>query len=96
MTVWENLIAESQRLEETASKIQDGETVRLSKEAIDKLSHEYQLWLGKCLSVLPDDLKDKFRAEYEGTFWNAKIKKFFEAATEPSPFRPTDEKSKEP
>jgi len=94
MTTWNDLIDESQRLEDRASKIQVGETIGLSQEEIDILSHEYQLWLGRCLSVLPDDMKDKFRAEYEGTFWTAKIKRFFEAATEPSPFRPTDEATK--
>ncbi len=95
MNVWDELLAESQGLEETASKIQDGEKVGLSQAAIDQLSKEYQSWLGKCLANLPEDLKEKFRAEYEGTFWTAKIKRFLEAATEPSPFRPNDEQGKE-
>jgi len=84
MVEWDYLLAESQRLEDRTRKIQDGERVGLSEEEIENLSHEYLLWYGKCLSVLPDDLKDKFRTTYEGTFWNAKIKKFFEAATEVS------------
>ncbi len=90
MVEWDYLLAESQRLEDRTRKIQDGERVGLSEEEIENLSHEYLLWYGKCLSVLPDDLKDKFRTTYEGTFWNAKIKKFFEAATEVSLLRPTD------
>src|SRR5438874_847891 len=90
MGQWDNLLAESQRLEDRARKIQDGEKVGVSEAEIENLSQEYLLWFGKCLSVLPDDLKDKFRSAYEGTFWNAKIKRFFEAATELSPFHPTD------
>ena len=95
MVAWDNLLAESQRLEDVARKIQSGEKAGLSEEEIENLSHEYLLWYGKCLSVLPDDLKDKFRAAYEGTFWNAKIKRFFEAATERSLLRSTDGAIKE-
>ena len=95
MTMWENLLVECQKLEDTASKIQDDEKVRLSQREIEKLADDYVSWLGKCLAVLPADLRDKFRSEYEGTFWSAKIKKFFESATEPNPYRPTDENGKD-
>ncbi len=95
MTDWDVLINESIRLEEVASKIQQDEEVGLSQEAIDELSNEYHTWLSQSLSVLPQDLKDKFRSEYEGTFWSAKIKKFLEVPTQPSPFKPNDEKAKE-
>ncbi len=95
MTDWEQLIAESQSLEEKASKIQDGEKVGLSKADINKLTRDYYSWFARCISLLPEDLKSKFREEYEGSFWSAKIKKFFEAATEPSPLYPfADEKAK--
>jgi hypothetical protein len=95
MTIWDNLLAECQRLEDLTRKIQEGENTGLSREEIEHLSHEYQVWFSKCLSVLPDDLKSKFRSEYEGSFWSAKIKKFFEASTERSVFRPTDQTTKE-
>ena len=64
MTDWEQLIAESQSLDESASKIQDGQRVGLPKEAIDKLARDYHSWFAKCLSLLPEDLKSKFREEY--------------------------------
>lgn len=94
MIAWEELLVECQRLEEAASKIQQAETVELSTAEIKKISDDYQSWFGKCLAVLPEDLRGKFREEYEGSFWSAKIKKFFEAATEPSLFRPTDEQTR--
>lgn len=94
MIAWDDLLAECQRLEDVARKIQDGEKVGLPPTEIKKLSDEYQSWFGKCLAVLPEDLRAKFRSEYEGSFWNTKIKKFFEAATEPSPFRPSEESAK--
>src|SRR5260370_34820716 len=84
MTDWEQLITESQSLDERASKIQDGERVGLSKEEINKFTYDYYSWFAKCLSPLPEDLKNRFRERYEGSFWNAKIKKFLEALTEPS------------
>ena len=86
MSAWEDLLTECQRLEDKASKIQDGETIGLSPEEIKKLSDEYLTRFGKCLAVLPEDIKNKFRAEYEGTYWTAKIKRFFEAATETNMF----------
>jgi hypothetical protein len=95
MTDWERLIADSQILDERASKVQDGENVGLPKEAIDKLTRDYHSWFAKCLSVLPEDLKARFRAEFDGTWYSMKIKKFLEAPTEPLKFRPSDEQGKQ-
>ena len=95
MTDWEQLITESQSLDERASKIQDGERVGLSKEEINKFTDDYYSWFAKCLSPLPEDLKNRFREAYEGSFWNAKIKKFLEAPTEPSLlYQSAEEKAK--
>jgi hypothetical protein len=87
MTYWEQLIAEGQSLDERASKIQDGETVGLSKAAIDKLLRDYHTWFAKCLSLLPKDLQDIFRLQYDGDGYSSSvnIKKFFEAATTLTP-----------
>jgi hypothetical protein len=95
MRVWYELIAESRKLEEIASKIQQGESVGLSREEIEKLSADYYLWYGKCLSLLPEDLRQRFRSEYDGAWYAPKIKKFFEASTEPYIFRPNDEQGRQ-
>lgn len=82
MADWEQLTAEGQRLDERASKIQADKEVGLSKEEIDKIVRDYHSWYGKSLSCLPEDLKTKFRAEFEGSWISFRIKKFLEAPTE--------------
>lgn len=86
VSVWDELLSESQDLEERASKIQDGEKIGLPKGDIDKLIHDYHVWFARCLPPLPEDLKAKFRAAYEGSWISFRIKKFLEAPTERNMF----------
>src|SRR5713101_2687847 len=96
MTDWVQLIAEGQTLDERASKVQDGESVGLPKEAIDKLTRNYHSWYARCLTLLPEDLKVRFRAEFDGTWYSFKIKRFLEAPTQPNMiYHAGDEKTKE-
>jgi hypothetical protein len=74
MSVWDDLIAENRRLEEVASKIQNGKVVGLPQEKIKELLDDYQRWYGKCLAHLPEDLKATFRLQEVST------KNFLEAA----------------
>ncbi len=94
MSDWDELITESRKLDETASQIQQGETVGLTKEEIDSLSSRYHLWYERCLALLPEDLKQKFRSEYGGSWHSPKIKKFLAASTKPYPLRPNDKQGK--
>jgi len=55
MKTWEALIEESRRLEEIASKVQNGKDVGLSQEKIKDHINDYQRWYGKCLAHLPED-----------------------------------------
>ncbi len=91
----QTLISESKELEVTASKIQQGEKIGLDEVEIKSLVEKYSSWYSRSLSILPLDLQQKFRSDYEGTFWNPKIKKFLEAATEPSVFYPQNEIGKD-
>ncbi len=75
MKTWEALIEESRRLEEIASKVQNGKDVGLSQEKIKDHINDYQRWYGKCLAHLPEDLKAGFRLQYE-----VSTKRFLEAA----------------
>ena len=84
MTDWEQLITEGQSLDERASKVQDGESIGLPKEAMDKLTRDYHSWYTRYLILLPEDLKVRFRAEFDGTWYSYKIKKFLEAPTQPN------------
>lgn len=95
MTDWERLIADSQSLDERASRIQAGESISLPQEEIDKLTHDYHSWYARCLTALPEDLKVRFRAEYDGTWISFKIKRFLEAPTQPNMiYHAGDEKTK--
>jgi hypothetical protein len=95
MTDWEQLIAEGQSLDERASKVQDGESIGLPKEAIDKLTRDYHSWYARCLTLLSEDLKVRFRAEFDGTWYSFKIKRFLEAPTQPNMiYHAGDEKTK--
>jgi hypothetical protein len=95
MADWELLITEGQNLDERASKVQNGESIGLPKETIDQLTRDYHSWFGKCLPLLPEDLREKFRAEFNGTWYSFKIKKFLEAPTQPNILYPAgDEKAK--
>jgi hypothetical protein len=88
MSAWDELIHESKRLEETASKIQvtdifvDGtpKGYNMSVEEMDQLIHDYHYWYGDCQSILPDDLKEKFRLRYDGDGYSITkcIRKFFD------------------
>ena len=95
MSVWDELIDESHKLEQTASQIQNGENIGLTRDKIEAFSRDYYLWYGTCLSVLPEDLRSNFRSEYDGTVFTPKIKKFLEAPTKPDRWRPSDKQGRE-
>lgn len=85
MNTLERLIEDASKLDEIASGIQSGKECGLSEEEIRKFVELYYSWYAECLNALPDDLKEKFRQEYEGTGrWYSlpKIKKFLESPTQ--------------
>ncbi len=85
MSTFKRLIDEASILEEIASKIQNGKEVGLSRAKIQELTENYHSWYAECLDALPNDLKEKFRQEYEGTGrWYSlpKIRKFLESPTQ--------------
>src|SRR5690349_383669 len=88
MSNWDDLLDESRRLEEAARKIQPqnppahntAESSHPSQSKIDNVMNSYHSWYSNCLSILPDDLKQKFRFSYEGDGYAAPcIKKFLQA-----------------
>lgn len=58
-------IEESRVLEEMASKIQQGEQVGISQEEIKIFVDMYQNWYAECLTILPQDLVEDFRVQYD-------------------------------
>lgn len=73
------LIDKSKELEVMASKIQIAPKRIQSKTYIDRLRSEYHDWYAQALDLLPDEFQERFRDEYEGGIFTAKIKKFLEA-----------------
>ncbi len=94
MSVWDELIAESRKLEDVASKIQNGESVGLSEEKIRELVEKFHQWYAECMSVLPDNRKDEFSKEYKGKMLFPKIREFLEDPTSPNAFTVSIEKEK--
>jgi len=81
MSVWDNLIAKSRRLDEVASTIQG--TPPLSPAQIDDFVNNYMEWYGECLSILPKDLQNEFRSKYVGVYVGA-IESFIMTPLEPN------------
>ncbi len=68
-TVWDNLVAELQRINTVAIKIQNYENglpkLGISMDEYDQFLNDYLDWYSDCLAVLPDDMKEKFCSDYE-------------------------------
>jgi hypothetical protein len=73
----EGLIEEASALEELGKPIQATDEAT-GTEAATELDRRYRTWYAASLSVLPDDLKEKFRFEFDGNFFQARVKKFLE------------------
>jgi hypothetical protein len=84
------LIEGSHRLEETASKIQGEDRPGLSDEEIRTFIDRYQDWYTDSVTLLPEDLKSRFAAEYQGTWYYPKIRGFLEGSTKPNVLRSDD------
>jgi hypothetical protein len=70
-------------LEELARLIQEGDeatTIPIAKQ----LDGSYQEWYAQALTLLPDDLKDRFRFEYQGDFMRNRIRHFLGEPRKPS------------
>jgi hypothetical protein len=71
MNIWDSLIDKLQTLNERAKKIQayygeDGEEYcSVNDNELTAFVGDYLNWYSECLSLLPNDLKEAFRTEYE-------------------------------
>ena len=81
----EAMIEEITALEELGGQIQGcDERAALANSA--QLTKSYLEWCSSALALLPEDLKERFRFEYEGNFLQNRIKHFLNASLEPSVF----------
>lgn len=88
MRTWNNLISKLETLNKRASEIQQSEEddgddegfyphTQLKNEEINNFVNDYLDWYSECLSLLSEDLRERFRAEYERA-----VKQFLLAPTE--------------
>ena len=75
----EELILRADELDTIASRIQVDQQAGLSDQDIRAFVDAYQSWFAECISLLPPDLEEKFRAEYKGTWYASKIERFLQA-----------------
>jgi hypothetical protein len=86
------LVQRAAELDRNASQIQKGRQAGMSDDAIRAFAEEYQNWYADAYSLIPADLLERFRSEYEGSMWSSKIKAFLANPTAQSPlFNPENE-----
>ncbi|MGW5053569.1 hypothetical protein [Actinokineospora sp. NPDC004072] len=78
------LIEAVPQLEELAGRVQiEDETA--GHQAAEQLSDLYRRWYSACLEALPEDLRDRFRSEYEGGMLTYRVKHFLQDPLMKSP-----------
>jgi hypothetical protein len=82
---FEALIKESRQLEERAREVQGDTRLLASEDELDALISSYHGWFARALEILPDEYHERFRFEFEGNFFQHRIKHFFESPGEPNP-----------
>lgn len=83
-SLFEELLIESRKIEDIASKIQADDQTGVSKDQIELFTEHYHEWYTDCIVLLPTDLQTKFRSEYEGSLFVSKIKRFLESPMQKS------------
>lgn len=80
------LLADSRELDELARGIQGERELRASEEEIDNFVARYQDWFARAVSAVPEEYRERLRAELNGNWHSRKIKNFLEAPGEVSLF----------
>jgi hypothetical protein len=81
----EALVEQITELEVLGRQVQGNDEPPASLAAI-QLDTNYRSWYASALAVLPDDLMNSFRSEFEGSFFKNRIKHFLTAPRERSSF----------
>lgn len=84
----EALVEQIAELEDLGGKIQVDDEASALKAAV-QLDRSYRIWFASVLTLLPDDLKGRFRFEYEGDMFRNRIKHFLSQPREPSVIYPS-------
>lgn len=82
---YDELLEESRELERRARDVQGEFELQSSDDEIDQLMSDYHQWLARAVQLLPEEFRERFRFEYEGNFFQNRIKDFFQAPGQPNP-----------
>jgi hypothetical protein len=72
------LLLESEGLEARATSLQSDARDHPPATEYRKLADDYIAWFARCLALLPEDIRSRFRGEYEGSAFTRKIRAFLE------------------
>jgi hypothetical protein len=81
----EALIEQVAELEDLGRKLQLDDELSAA-EAAARLDDAYRTWYSSALTLLPDDLKERFRFEYEGDWIRFRVKHFLQEPRQRSTF----------
>jgi hypothetical protein len=84
-TTCDELIAETAALDRRAGAIQGSRELSGTRSKIDELIAAYQSWYARALTMLPNELQEKFIDLYEGGVFIKRIKAFLEAPSAVNP-----------
>jgi hypothetical protein len=78
------LISESRELEELGRRVQGDRELLAIEHEIDEIVERCHGWFGRSLAVVPEEFRDRLRAEFNGSWHSNKIKHFLAAPGEVS------------
>jgi hypothetical protein len=81
---YDELLEASRELERRARAVQGDFELQSSDKEIDDLVSDYHAWLARGVQLLPEEFRERFRFEYEGSFLQSRIKHFLEAPGQPN------------
>jgi hypothetical protein len=88
---FDDLLQATRDLESRARKVQGDDDILVDEEELASLADDYHAWLARALEVLPSQFHEAFRFEYEGSFFQHRIKHFLQSPGERNPFFNPDE-----
>jgi hypothetical protein len=80
------LIYESRKLEDLGRGVQGARELTAAEDEINVLVERCREWFARALAVVPEEFRDRLRAEFNGSWHSNKIKHFLEAPGEVSLF----------
>src|SRR6266567_4657785 len=73
-------------LEDLARKIQGEEDEDVAARNLRQLEVDYLAWQSAAVQLLPEDLREAFSFEYEGNFFQSRIRHFIQSGREENVF----------